>query len=87
MHTLFVLMWCGRTRCLNIELMTSQLLCPDLCPECSYPQLSPGRCYFCLSEDETSVIVLTTARRPRERRAEDERRLPTTAASAFAAVG
>jgi hypothetical protein len=72
---------------LNIDLMTSTLLCPDLCPECSYPQLAPGLCYFCVPVCDTPVIVLTTVRRPQEPRAGAASSLSNGAVSTFAAAG
>jgi len=70
-----------------MDLMTSESLCPDFCPECSYPTLEHGVCYFCLPLVEASVIVLTTARQLREPRADAERSLSSSAASTFAAAG
>jgi hypothetical protein len=72
---------------LTIDVMTSTLLCPDLCPECSYPQLAPGLCYFCVPVVDTSVIAFTTVRRPREPRAGAERSVSNGAAGTFAAAG
>ena len=60
---------------------------PDICPECGYPLLGPDLCYFCRPLVETSVIVRTTARQPREPRADAERSLSSSAASTFAAAG
>ncbi|WP_156656082.1 hypothetical protein [Mycobacterium sp. 852002-51971_SCH5477799-a] len=67
--------------------MTSALLCPNLCPECSFPELAPGLCYFCAPVVEPSVIALTTPRRPREPRADAERGLSNSAVSPFAVAG
>lgn len=61
--------------------------CPDLCPECSYPSLVPGLCYFCRPVAETSVIVLTPARQLPAPRADAERSLSSSAASTLAAAG
>ena len=61
--------------------------CPDLCPECSYPSLAPGLCYFCRPMVETPVIVLMAARQLPAPRADAERSLSSSAASTLAAAG
>ena len=61
--------------------------CPDMCPECSYPSLEPGLCYFCRPAVETSVIVLTAVRQLPAPRADAERGPSGSAASTLAAAG
>jgi hypothetical protein len=61
--------------------------CPDMCPDCSYPSLLPGLCYFCRPMMETPVIVLTAARQLSAPRADGERSLSGSAGGTLAAAG